>query len=409
LGPKKYYSIALGADKLLYAAPFNAGRVLRIDSRHEVVEEIGPSLPGSKKYYCMAAAQNGLLFAAPYDALHVLQIDPRTGSVQEIGPELPGSKKYHCMTVASNGLIYAAPFDAARVLQIDPETGQVEQVGPEMLGSEKYGSMAVTPNGFLYAASWNASRTLEIDPYSQEVKEIGPEMQGLMKYGCMAAASNGSLYAFPCNASRALQINVLAENGKTCSPKAIGHSKSTNLHNATLLELGTYADVHIVIGARSFTAHRAILARIPFFRAAFDHAEDPSCIEVGGTSARAVEQILQVVYTGQTHFLEDVVDLPLLQELLELAERFELLRLKVQVAQRLTEFIAEPRVLNPETVGCHLAFARLYKLPSIQRLCIAYARKHAAEVMLAPETHNMFHSNPEVYEELVHAATGRRR
>eukprot|EP00930_Biecheleria_cincta_P063130 TRINITY_DN48626_c0_g1_i1.p1 TRINITY_DN48626_c0_g1~~TRINITY_DN48626_c0_g1_i1.p1 ORF type:complete len:646 (+),score=115.77 TRINITY_DN48626_c0_g1_i1:81-2018(+) len=406
-GLKKYYCMAAAADGLLYAAPFNAGRVLLLDPKNEEVTEIGPRIAGMKKYYSMAPAPNGFLYAAPFDAERVLQINPTTHEVKEIGPKIPGSKKYHCITAAANGMLYAAPFNASRVLRIDPSNGDVQEIGAELRGTEKYGCLAAAPCGSLCAAPWSAGRALRVDPNTDEVETIGPEMQGLEKYACIVATANGSFCAVPCQARRVLQV------GLHCGGSAAqDHCQPACLNNALLLELGMYSDVTVLVGTQSFAAHRAILARFPFFRAAFEQPFVEKCrtqIDVKNTSEEAFEQVLQVMYTGQMPALHCTTDVSLLQQVLELAERFDLSHLKVLLAQRIEEVLTRSKVLNPETVGLHLAFARLYMLPSVLRLCLDYTKQHAAEVMMAAASHDLFERDPETFKELVLASTSHAR
>ncbi len=49
---------------------------------------IGDELEGDNKYNCIAAGANGKLYAAPYDAGKVLEVDPETSNVKEIGDAL---------------------------------------------------------------------------------------------------------------------------------------------------------------------------------------------------------------------------------------------------------------------------------------------------------------------------------
>jgi hypothetical protein len=70
--------------------------VWRAASAHGIIAErsrragnrIGDELEGDTKYNCIAAGANGKLYAAPYDAGKVLEIDPEMSNVKEIGDAL---------------------------------------------------------------------------------------------------------------------------------------------------------------------------------------------------------------------------------------------------------------------------------------------------------------------------------
>ena len=53
----------------------------------------GPELAGEGKY-CAAVAVNGFVYGIPYNASRVLEINSATGEVRHIGPELEGEDKY---------------------------------------------------------------------------------------------------------------------------------------------------------------------------------------------------------------------------------------------------------------------------------------------------------------------------
>ena len=54
------------------------------------VEPIGPDLSshGQNKWSGGVAGADGRIYAIPYDASRVLRIDPSSGSVESIGPDL---------------------------------------------------------------------------------------------------------------------------------------------------------------------------------------------------------------------------------------------------------------------------------------------------------------------------------
>jgi hypothetical protein len=73
---------------------------------------------------------DGCVYAPPYAATGVLRIDPRTDSVDVIGDFPPGGYKWHGGLLAkSTGVVYAFPSHADAVLRIDtnprPPAGRV--------------------------------------------------------------------------------------------------------------------------------------------------------------------------------------------------------------------------------------------------------------------------------------------
>jgi len=295
-------------------------------------------------------------------------------------------------------MLYAAPGTAARVLQINPVTDDVKEIGPSILGAQKYQCIAAASDGLLYSVPGSARRVLRIDPMTEKVAELGPLLQGTSKYMCLAAAPYGLLYAVPRDAPSVLQI-------------AEAEDQLPSLYNASLLEDGKYSDVSIVVGSHSFAAHRAILARVPFFRASFDREfaeRSRGVIEIRGTSARVFRYVLEVIYTGNMQFIQEATEVELLEELLEVAERFQLSRMRVQVAKKFTELLDGHMGLTVETVGRYFSFARLFALPSITRLCLKYTKEHGADVLLAPETNALYSSDYDTFVDLVCIATGKR-
>ena len=85
------------------------------------MEEIGPPLTdGQNKWYGGILGVDGCVYAPPYTARGVLRVNPQDDSVQVIGNYPTGGWKWHGGLLAkSTGVIYAFPAHSNEVLCID--------------------------------------------------------------------------------------------------------------------------------------------------------------------------------------------------------------------------------------------------------------------------------------------------
>lgn len=212
--PPKWWACAYHPNKnRIYAAPYNARRVLRINPAKEgEAEECGPDLgPLPGKYSSMVLAPNGCIFAAPLNASRVLMIDDN-GLVSLVGPDFgPMERKYSCLLVANNKLLYAPPLYAERVLEINCAKGESRQIGPVLgMGEAKYCCGASAKNGNIYCPPLEARRVLEIRCTDHEVEEFGLDLGGAEheKYSSISASTVGyKLYAAPREAHKVIEID----------------------------------------------------------------------------------------------------------------------------------------------------------------------------------------------------------
>ena len=106
----------------IYCPPSNAEHVLKVSlDGSNKVEEIGPPLTdGQNKWYGGILGVDGCVYAPPYTARGVLRVNPQDDSVQVIGNYPTGGWKWHGGLLAkSTGVIYAFPAHSNEVLCID--------------------------------------------------------------------------------------------------------------------------------------------------------------------------------------------------------------------------------------------------------------------------------------------------
>ena len=147
-------------------------------------------------------------------------------------------------------------------------------------------------------------------------------------------------------------------------------------HLGRLLDCADGSDVSFVVEGEMFPAHRAVLAaRSPVFRAqllgAMADAKMPS-ITMHDISAATFKAMLRFMYTDALPADDELGDCPLIevfQDLLAMADRYALDRLKLICARKLWENMAT------DNVGSTLACAETYNCPELKRKCIAFVAK----------------------------------
>ncbi|CAE7362885.1 unnamed protein product [Symbiodinium sp. CCMP2456] len=177
--PGKYCSAIVAGDGSIFAPPYNARKILRIDGTGNV-SLVPPDLGvGPRKYCCICQGANRLLYAPPLYADQVLEISTSGKGNRLIGPAIGnGEAKYACAALGPDDKIYCAPLEAHRVLLIIPEDHEVEEIGVDLgKEEEKYSCIAPAPVGpMMYAAPRNARFLLEVDTKRCFVREVGKDL-----------------------------------------------------------------------------------------------------------------------------------------------------------------------------------------------------------------------------------------
>jgi hypothetical protein len=106
----------------IYCPPSNAEHVLKVYlDGSDRVEEIGPALSvGQNKWYGGILGVDGCIYAPPYTATGVLRIDPANDSVEVLGDFPEGGWKWHGGLLAKNtGVLYSFPAHSKEILCVD--------------------------------------------------------------------------------------------------------------------------------------------------------------------------------------------------------------------------------------------------------------------------------------------------
>ena len=75
---------------------------------------------------------NGIIYAVPFYATSVLRLDPNTEQITTLGSLSGESWKWQGGVLAGNGIVYGMPSCADSVLRIDPATGEILVRGPNV-------------------------------------------------------------------------------------------------------------------------------------------------------------------------------------------------------------------------------------------------------------------------------------
>lgn len=138
VGQTLYLGGEVGSDGKIYYIPGHARRVLQLDPETDILQQIGPVLPGKFKWL-RGVPVGDSIYALPCHADSVLRIHVPTGEITQLkipyedffGPDEPAKArqqraqewKYHGGNQSPvDGAIYAIPQSATHVLRVDPVT-----------------------------------------------------------------------------------------------------------------------------------------------------------------------------------------------------------------------------------------------------------------------------------------------
>jgi hypothetical protein len=148
------------------------------------------ALVGQTLYLGGEVGSDGKIYYIPGHAPRVLQLDPDTDMLQQIGPELPGKFKW-LRGVPVGDCIYALPCHADSVLRIHVPTGEITQMEipyEEFFGQDQpakarqqrvqewkyHGGNQSPVDGAIYAIPQSATHVLRVDPVTVSLLQRNP-------------------------------------------------------------------------------------------------------------------------------------------------------------------------------------------------------------------------------------------
>jgi len=159
----------LAPNGKIYFIPYNASRVLVIDT---VTNQVDTSIvvpSGANKWFGGAIAPNQKIYCAPHNSDSVLIIDTITNTVDTTSIKVStGNSKYVGAVLHTNGLIYFIPHHATDVMIINPATNTADTTTITGLSTAlaKWYNGTLGTDGKIYCSNLFINSVLIIDPQS---------------------------------------------------------------------------------------------------------------------------------------------------------------------------------------------------------------------------------------------------
>ena len=154
----------------------------------------------------------------------------------------------------------------------------------------------------------------------------------------------------------------------------IRHVSFSNDLVMKMLNDGIYSDVALIVGDKTFKAHKYILSlQSDVFKAMFSYnmAENDSCmVKIDDFDAQVIENMLQYIYTCTTPNLPKLA-----LELFKVAHKYEIHGLKFKCEEYLIFN------LNRQNVIDILELARIYDLKSVKNVATSFVHSHEADMV----------------------------
>jgi DNA-binding beta-propeller fold protein YncE len=144
-----YNGIATTSHGAIYATPYNARRVLKIDTEHDTTTLIGPDLGRKKSKYRggVWVEDNHSVYMLPCGAPSVLRVDADTDEVTTFPAFEDATLKWHHGVYDPNTrAVFGIPYGAQHVLRIAIDTDTVTLFGKDLVWDASYPS---TPSGVI--------------------------------------------------------------------------------------------------------------------------------------------------------------------------------------------------------------------------------------------------------------------
>ncbi|KAG8184549.1 hypothetical protein JTE90_012638 [Oedothorax gibbosus] len=196
------------------------------------------------------------------------------------------------------------------------------------------------------------------------------------------------------------EVSVVADSvnisGQTCAIQFKVPECRLSDDIGELFENQKFSDVILSVEGKEFCVHKAILAaRSPVFAAMFEHDMEESKqnrVEITDMEADVLKALLQFIYTGRVHKLDNWAD-----ELLAAADKYALDRLKVLCEEELCQN------LSVESAAESLVLADLHNAEQLKTYTIDFINSHAQEIMETAGWKTMVTMRPTLIAEVFRA------
>ena len=162
-----------------------------------------------------------------------------------------------------------------------------------------------------------------------------------------------------------------------------------------LLESGENSDATIKVGDETFKVHSCIIRNnAPILANLLNQIDQNPDTVVEDTLPEVFHHILRFVYTGISPSRSDMKKFG--EELIDAANRYELIELKVDVEN----VLVRERVMNKENVSDWILFADAQCCPVLKEYAISYFRLHSLEILKSEHSRRLRESG-EVLSEIM--------
>lgn len=199
-----FWGGVLGPNGIIYCIPYNYDFVTRIDTKATTNElsNISTELTTASKLtdtttmkWCGGVlAPNGIIYCAPYNAGYILKIDTRDDSLSVmkdgdsiIDVDLSSSDNYsgsgtYCYqgaVLGPNGKVYFIPHNAKYIAEVDPVTDTLKMytdipidASNAGIATYKYSGGVLGPDGYIYMVPCRANKVLRFDATKDTISGV---------------------------------------------------------------------------------------------------------------------------------------------------------------------------------------------------------------------------------------------
>jgi len=200
-----WHGAALADTGLIYCAPYNDTKILKIDPSDDTIAELSDTYSGSNKW-AYAVYANGAVYCIPGSYDSILKINTSNESTSLIPTGASGSLKWSGGALANNNCIYCAPRGQENILKIDTSNDSISTIGS---GLASCTGPVLAGNGYIYCAPATANRVMKINPAADTYSFVGSDYgSDSTKFeGPGALGTDGCIYWFPCNVDYVLKLD----------------------------------------------------------------------------------------------------------------------------------------------------------------------------------------------------------